>query len=89
MLRNDLPVLPNRPIPQFAAALPDSQIVARLTKQLHANRLIHSCMTCIHFAEHGVGQTVPPETCVLYNQRPPARVIAYGCLSWLDDDLPF
>lgn len=55
--------------------------VDRLTQKLHAQGLIHSCLTCEHFDEAS-------ETCHVYKQRPPARVIAYGCPSWIDD-IPF
>jgi hypothetical protein len=53
-------------------------VVERLTARLHATRMLHSCMTCIHFKEG-------TEICALYEERPPARVIAYGCPSWEDD----
>jgi hypothetical protein len=36
-----------------------------------------SCISCVHFIEQ-------QETCRLYNGRPPARVIAYGCESYND-----
>lgn len=73
--------------------------VERLTHKLHQAGLIHSCMTCIHFTEHGGDNVIagpidapiqaafPAETCTLFNLRPPARVIAYGCERW--DDVPF
>lgn len=60
---------------------PDAQVVERITKMMHAARLIRSCMTCDHLDE-------PTEMCKLYQMRPPARVIAYGCQSWTDG-LPF
>ena len=43
-----------------------------------------SCMNCINFSEQREG-------CSLANyQRPPARVIAYGCPQWEDiDEIPF
>jgi hypothetical protein len=43
-----------------------------------------SCLTCINFSEQREG-------CSLANyQRPPARVIAYGCPQWEDvDEIPF
>ena len=50
-----------------------------LTKKLHEHRVITSCMTCVHFADLA-------ERCNLADERPPARVIAYGCPSW-DDGL--
>jgi hypothetical protein len=39
-----------------------------------------TCMTCLYFDETS-------ETCTMFNARPPARVIAYGCPS--HDPLPF
>lgn len=39
-----------------------------------------SCLTCGHFVEK-------TETCSLYNMRPPARVIAFGCPAY--DFIPF
>lgn len=40
-----------------------------------------TCLTCDHFNE-------PGELCKLYNARPPARVIAFGCPSY-QDEIPF
>lgn len=34
---------------------------------------VETCLTCQHFKEH------EGELCGLAGQRPPARVIAYGC----------
>ena len=39
---------------------------------LDATHAYRSCLTCIHFIE-------AMETCDKFRQRPPARVIAYGC----------
>ena len=45
--------------------------------------LYKSCLNCNQFNEQ-------KELCGLANQRPPARVIAYGCPSWEDvDEIPF
>lgn len=42
-----------------------------------------SCLSCIHFKE----QT---EICNLANQRPPAKIIVFGCNSYVDNqDVPF
>lgn len=42
-----------------------------------------TCLNCQHFVE-GL------ETCKLWNARPPARVIAFGCQSHLDiEGVPF
>lgn len=50
----------------------------RLAKKIHERRVIPSCLTCEHFVEAN-------ELCIKYKQRPPARVIAYGCPSWDDN----
>jgi hypothetical protein len=52
-------------------------LVARLTRQLHLNGLVHCCVTCGNWNEKN-------ETCRLVDQRPPAEVIAYGCAAWVD-----
>ncbi len=47
------------------------------------NGLWQSCISCDHW------QSVN-EMCGLYKSRPPARVIAFGCPSYADDnDIPF
>jgi hypothetical protein len=38
-----------------------------------------SCLSCVHFKEH------EGELCNLYKQRPPAKVIAAGCESYMDN----
>ena len=40
-----------------------------------------NCLNCLNFDEK-------KEICNLCNQRPPARVIAYGCPQWVDE-IPF
>lgn len=53
--------------------------------EAHVNPLdLHpSCLSCGHFNEGS-------EICTLYNQRPPARIIASGCPSYSDlDEVPF
>lgn len=42
-----------------------------------------TCVRCIHFEEHA------GEQCALAHSRPPARVIAYGCAAFSEDDIPF
>lgn len=45
--------------------------------------LLKTCITCIYFTEAS-------ENCRIYSSRPPARVIAYGCKSYAqDDEIPF
>lgn len=42
-----------------------------------------TCLNCFHFIEKD-------ENCKMYNARPPARIIAYGCKSHDDNDnIPF
>jgi len=42
-----------------------------------------SCISCINFTEEA-------EFCKLYKARPPARVIAFGCSSYFDqEEIPF
>lgn len=42
-----------------------------------------TCIRCIHFQEGS-------EQCRLANSRPPARVIAYGCTAFVEEeDIPF
>ncbi len=42
-----------------------------------------SCLSCVHFNEL-------TEQCLLYKQRPPARIIAKGCDSYMDDlEVPY
>lgn len=57
--------------------------------------LVRNCLTCTNFVEHGYpnnanGPGFNTETCRKYGARPPARVIAYGCPSWFnEDEIPF
>jgi hypothetical protein len=52
-------------------------------KRIHDNPATQSCLTCAYFIEKN-------ETCQKYQARPPARVIAYSCESYVDnDDIPF
>lgn len=45
--------------------------------------IYQSCLNCDNFIEK-------TEICKLANQRPPAKVIAYGCPQWDDkEDIPF
>lgn len=50
------------------------------------NPIYRSCLNCINFRE------LQNETCALATppQKPPARIIAYGCNQWEDlDTIPF
>lgn len=47
------------------------------------NGLVSSCLSCDHFNESA-------ELCVKFGQRPPARIIAFACESYSDNDrIPF
>lgn len=56
-----------------------------LTKTLFKDEIFpfQTCITCSHFDETN-------ELCRLYKLRPPARIIAFGCKSYADqDEIPF
>ena len=71
--------------PTFRAGLsltPEALNVA-LAKVGWKHGILRSCLSCDNFTE-------ATETCRLYNARPPARVIAFGCGAYSDDmDVPF
>jgi len=42
-----------------------------------------NCLNCLNFDEE-------KEICNLYNKRPPAKIIAYGCPQWVDvTEIPY
>jgi hypothetical protein len=41
-----------------------------------------TCLTCDHFREH------KGEVCAKFNQRPPAKIIAFGCEHY-ENEIPF
>lgn len=45
------------------------------------NQATRSCLACEHFNESN-------ELCGYYNQKPPARIIAFGCDKY-EDKIPF
>ena len=52
--------------------------------EIEKENIYRNCMNCINFRE------MQNEVCDLVMQRPPARVIAYGCPKWEDkEDIPF
>lgn len=74
-----------QPKPEFRANLPLTidALNAALAKTGWKHGVWKSCLSCDHFTE-------ATETCRLYNARPPARVIAFACPSFADDnDVPF
>lgn len=53
-----------------------------------------SCISCINFDEYGtkpkLGNNNIPETCLRFGARPPARIIAFGCKDYIDnEEVPF
>lgn len=51
--------------------------------------LQQSCISCTYFDEDG-RKSGTKEQCMAYKERPPARVIAFGCPNYSDaDDIPF
>jgi hypothetical protein len=63
--------------------MPNSEgpLVRSILETIQKARLYRSCITCTRFDE-------PNEQCQLYQQRPPARVIAMGCEAY-DEEPPF
>lgn len=49
--------------------------------QRNEDSVRRTCVECLHFDHQS-------EHCILAAQRPPARVIAYGCREYTDD-IPF
>lgn len=61
-----------------------SAVVKALNEVEEQNHIYRSCINCINFREH------QNEICGLANQRPPAKVIVFGCQMWEDkDEIPF
>ena len=45
-----------------------------------ANMLFQSCIVCTHFGEN--------EICKMFNMRPPAKIIVFGCVKFQESDSP-
>lgn len=64
-----------------------SKLVADTIAQVSpSNMLFQSCIVCEHFGED--------EVCRMFNVRPPARIIVFGCVKYeesshIDDEIPF
>lgn len=61
------------------------KMIADLLDSAKPGEIVRSCISCEHFVESQEG-------CKISNmQRPPARVIAFGCPKYenIDDDIPF
>jgi len=52
-----------------------------LHKELLSNFIVHSCINCDDFNEAN-------ETCSQVNQRPPAKIVVFGCPKWTPS-IPF
>ena len=44
------------------------------------NMLFQSCIVCTHFGEN--------EICKMFNVRPPAKIIVFGCSKFQESDSP-
>lgn len=77
-------------------------IVIEIPGARNGSGLMTSCLNCRYFDEKGETYTGKitdpkgsrtqrkPETCTKYEMRPPARVIAFGCKDYEDEDsIPF
>jgi hypothetical protein len=54
----------------------------QLHHELLNNYIIQGCTNCEHF------RALDGEVCALAQQRPPVKVLVYGCKEWLPD-IPF
>lgn len=71
-----------KPILRHTAQAALRNIIASGIEREH-NYLYQSCINCENFDEKN-------ELCKLAKQRPPARVIVFGCPKWEDkDEIPF
>lgn len=58
-------------------------ITESLNKLAEQNHIYRSCINCINFNQR-------QELCWLVKQKPPAKVIVFGCPKWEDkDQIPF
>lgn len=60
-----------------------TEILSEVTPK---NMMFNSCLICEHFQEN--------EICKMFNVRPPARIIVFGCEKFkesdsLDNEIPF
>jgi hypothetical protein len=58
------------------------QLQAAIEKKGPQVGMFRTCLTCMFFVEN-------TEQCAKQRMRPPARVIAYGCGMYENDDVPF
>lgn len=74
--RQDIP----REIPILNNTVQRALVMALFSDPLLRETICRTCLSCFNWAHE-------EETCKLYKQRPPAKIIANGCESY--DDLPF
>lgn len=73
-----------KPILRIDAYYDIQDIIASALRDIATqNHIYQCCLNCINFREG-------PDVCGLVNQRPPARIITFGCPQWVDKDgVPF
>jgi hypothetical protein len=82
----DVKLIPRR-LGKLEIASKLSKLVAdTIAEVTPSNMLFQSCIVCEHFGEN--------EICKMFNVRPPARIIVFGCVKFeegsnFDDDIPF
>jgi hypothetical protein len=56
------------------------RLLERISNAIEAEGILRNCTTCFYWQDTS-------ETCGLYKQRPPAKIIVNGCESY--DEIPF
>jgi hypothetical protein len=69
-----------REFPLIKAATQRALLQIIATDQTLREDVFHTCLSCFNWEDK-------EEICMLYKQRPPARIIANGCPSY--EDIPF
>jgi hypothetical protein len=65
------------------SAIESANLTAEILNSYRNEGMHKNCLNCISFEEKR-------EICVVAKQRPPVRVIAYGCPQFIDkDEIPF
>jgi len=64
-----------------------ASVIGVLKEVTPKNMMFQSCLVCEHFENE-------PERCKMFNVRPPARIIVFGCEKFkesdsFDNDIPF
>lgn len=71
-----------KPTVTGAIHIPQAALQEAIEKADRIIPIIRTCVNCLKFDE-------PKEHCSQFGARPPARVIAYGCPQYENDDIPF